>query len=131
MTRFLTCLHNSNDSQYFQSLSTCFTCVFPFHSKNNSNISFKFYRGSRSTEEVSNLPPFKGENTDLPLHVEVANSWKTVLHRLLENTISHTMLSFLKITFYFQIIVMICKDGTENSCVLFPQVPLLLNYCLT
>ena len=37
------------------------------------------------------------------------------------------MLSFLKITFYFQIIVKICKDGTENSCVLVPQVPLLLN----
>lgn len=41
------------------------------------------------------------------------------------------MLSFLKITFYVQIIVKICKDSTENSCVLFPQVPLLLNYRLT
>lgn len=78
-------------------------------------------------EKVSNLPPFKGENTDLSLHVEVANSWKTELHQLLENAIYHTMLSFLKITFYFQIIVKICKDGTENSCVLIPQVPLLLN----
>lgn len=119
--------HSSYDSQYFQALSTCFTCVFPFHSKTSANISFLFYRGSESTEKVSNLPPFKGENTDLSLHVEVANSWKTELHQLLEKAIYHTMLSFLKITFYFQIIVKICKDGTENSCVLVPQVPLLLN----
>ena len=81
MTRFLACPHNSDDSRYFQSLSTCLTCVFPFHSENNFNISFPFYRGSGSTEKVSSLPPFRGENTDPPLHVEVASSWKTVLHR--------------------------------------------------